>query len=136
MDYQRVLEEVERQIERVESFRESMMYATYESIKQIDLGQSAYEEMVRQMELINCVREDARRQLELMMPAVNMILEYARLKNAKSVDPNTSDFCSEWDWKLHSQTNYYWYWIGTLPKKSISGTILKSCVRWTMNACT
>ena len=103
-------EEVMRQIERMDSFRESVMQATHEPISQIELERSAHEEMMRQIERMDSFREEARRQSELMMPIVSGLLDYAVLKNTKSTNPNTSDYCREWNWELYSLTDYHWYY--------------------------
>ena len=56
-----VLEEVERQIERVDSFRESVMRATHESIRQFELERAAHKKMMRQIERVDSFRESVMR---------------------------------------------------------------------------
>ena len=56
-----VLEEVGRQINRMDSFRESVMRATHKSIRQIELERSAHEKMMRQIERMDSFREEVRR---------------------------------------------------------------------------
>lgn len=90
-------EQVMREVERVESFREQMRRETEIIVSVLSRG-----------------IEEIRWQSELKSFIINKVLGNDGRENEKSTSPNISNYCREWDWELYSLTDYYWYYCPNL----------------------